>query len=192
MPAMTEQNEDQGIIMPIPLHIEAMKSLAPHSTANQQLVWNKGPYWNVERGQALPHHQAALGAYASFVERETLGQITPDDLTHSITLLRWVTGLSPHPDEIIALDPIRGPAIKTIFEYRLERIAQFEGKEAIKQMLASYRTIVRAMVESHWMTLPKAQIMDERLGYLRDCTNGEKLTLLENRLRKNAQTLIEG
>lgn len=187
---MTEQLDDQGIVMPIAAHIEAMKSMAPLSTANQMLTWDKSSYWNRERGEVLPHHQAIFGAYAAFVEREALGQITQEDMDNSNTLFRWVTGLSPHPDEVLSLDPVRGKAMQTIFEYRLERTASIEGEAAVKQMLVSYRTIIRSLVESHWMSLPEAQIMDERLGYLRECTTQEKMTLLENKMRKNALEVI--
>ncbi len=187
---MTERSIDQGIVMPLPAHIDALKSMAPLSPANQQLTWDKGPYWNHKRGEVLPHHQALFGAYAAFVERDTLSQVTQEDLSHSDILFRWATGLSSHPDEVRALDPVRGQAMRTIFEYRLEKAAQFEGEEAVKQMLTSYRTVIRAMIESHWITLPEAQIMDDRLGYLRECTNAEKMTLLENKIRKNAQELI--
>ncbi len=187
---MTEQNRDQGIIMELPAHIEAVRAMAPVSLQNQLLTWNKGPYWNPERGEVLPHHQAVFGAYAAFVERDTLRQITPDDLKHSDTLLRWVTGLSPHPDTVLSHDPVRGKAMQTIFEYRLERLSQDEGEEAVKQMLSSYRTIIRSMVESRWMTLPQVQTMDEKLGQLRNCTTAEQMTLLENRIRKNTQEIV--
>lgn len=188
---MTEQNVDQGIVMPLPPHIEAMRVMAPRSESNQRLTWEKSQYWNASRGDVLPHHQAVFGAYAAFVERQTLGALEPEDFSHSKALLKWATGVSPRPDMVIALDPVRGQAMRSIFEYKLEKMQEFAGDEAVRQMLSSYRTVVRAMVDSHWMDLPPAQTMDEQIGGLRECNTQEKLSLLENRIRKNAQELVQ-
>lgn len=187
---MTELDQPIVVELPVMRHIEAIKALSPISMSNQMLTWNKSAYWNHSRGDSLPHHQALFGAYAAFVERDTLGQITPSEIQNTETLIRWATGIYPRPDHCIADDPVRGKGMRGIFEYRLENMQALHGDEATNHILAAYRILMRSMVDTRWLLLPDAQVMDERLGRLRACSVAENMKLLENRIRRNAQELL--